>query len=101
MMCGEASGIYLMGRDQTQQHWRRIRIHQTGRDGDILRPQIFEMKRGRLTVHADVGHVAPGAYQFGTQLETRRDPDSLDGDVDAKAVGELVDEREQGRRARC
>ena len=47
------------------------------------------MKGRRLAVHADICDASAGTDQCGGELERRRKPDSLDGDVTAEILGDL------------
>ena len=58
-----AAGVELARLQHRQQHRRRARVHQTGRDRDVLDPQLLEVQRRRLAVHADVGDAAAGTDQ--------------------------------------
>src|SRR5262249_18561410 len=71
-------------------------VHQPGGDGDVPDPVVFQVQRGGLAVHADVGDPAAGPGQVDRQLEGGGHADGLDGHVRAQAAGQLLDDGQRG-----
>src|ERR1700686_2122007 len=87
---GQYGGVEPAALDQGQQLWDGARVHQPGGDGDILDPELLQVKGRRLAVHAHVGERPAGSYQLCGQLERGRDSDGLHGDIGAKSAGQLI-----------
>ena len=81
--------------DQLQKPRSRERVHETGRDRDVLGPKGLQMQRCRVAVNADVRDMPTGPDEFGAELERLGKADGFDRNVGTEAVGELVDERER------
>ena len=69
-MGDELPGADLVTREQSQQRRRGIRVDQAGRDSDVPDPLLFQMQRGRPTVHADIGDPPSGTRERDGQLPT-------------------------------
>jgi hypothetical protein len=81
----------LAERQHRQQRRRRVGVDETRRDRDVLDPQRFEVQRRRLAVYADVRDMATRPDEFRADLERLGGADSLEDDVGALAVGDLLD----------
>ena len=90
-MGDEPPRVDVVAGEQPQQRRRGVRVDQAGRDGDVLDPQLLEVQRGGLAVHADVGDVATGPGQLDGQLEGGGHADRFDGHVGAQPAGQLAD----------
>ena len=86
-------GVELVAGQQAQQGRCGGGVDEPGRDRDVADPEVLEVQRHRLAVHADVGDVTAGSGQPHGQLEGGRHADGLDGHVGAEAAGQLGDDR--------
>src|SRR5690242_9757483 len=87
----ERLDVELAGGDQAEEGRRGGGVHQAGGDRDVPDPLLFQVQRGGLAVHADVGDPAAGPGQLDGQLERGGHADGLDGHVHAQAAGQVLD----------
>src|ERR1035437_5548488 len=85
----EAFGIDFVRAHELEEHGRTDGVDQPRRDADVSVPELLEMERNRLPVHADVGDVPAGPDELSAKLERGRNADRLDGGVDAVFAGDL------------
>src|SRR5450759_3656832 len=90
-MGGEDGGVEPAALNQRQELRDGARVHQPGRDGDVLDPELLRVKGRGLSMHDDVGEVPAGANHLRVELDGGRDSDGVDGHVGAKAPGQLED----------
>ncbi len=92
-MGGKQRRVQATAGDQPHQLGNRVGVDQPRRDRDVTSPQLLQVQRRGLAMHADVRHASTGADQLGRELERVRHADRLQGDIGAEAVGELHDLR--------
>jgi hypothetical protein len=66
-----------------------IGVDRTGRDRDVLDPELLEVQRRRAAVDADVRNPASWADELGAELERCGDADGFDRNVGAEPIGQL------------
>jgi hypothetical protein len=81
-----------MAGDQSDQCRRRVGVDQSGGDGQVLDPDVFEVRCRRVAVDTDVGDVSTGADQLYGQLEGLRSAYGLHRHVGAQTAGEFSDD---------
>src|SRR5205814_10372909 len=84
---GERRRVEASRLDQPEELRRRGRVDEARRDQDVADPQLLEVERRGMAVHADVGEATARPDQIGAELERLRYADRLDGDVGAEAGG--------------
>jgi hypothetical protein len=90
-MGGQHCGVEPAALDQRQELWDGARIDQPRGDGDVLDPEVLQVKGRRLAVHAHVGELPARADQLRSQLESGRDSDRFDSHVGTKAARQRKD----------
>jgi hypothetical protein len=85
----ERRGIEAAALDQPQELRRGGRVDETRRDQHVADPQLLEVERRGMAVHADIGQAAGRPDQLGAELEGLRHADSLDRHVGAEAIRQV------------
>src|ERR1700682_2592216 len=88
-MGGQYGGVEPAALDQGQQLWDGAGVDQPGSDGDVLDPELLQVKGSRLAVNAHVGEGPSGSDQLCGELEGGRDSHRLDGDGGSEAARQL------------
>src|ERR1700735_4559994 len=93
-MCREHGWVEAAAGHDAHQ-WRDCAAsNETCGDRDVTGPQLLEVERCGMAVHADVRDPSSGSNQFSCQLERVRHANCLERSVCAESVGELHDLRE-------
>ena len=83
--------LELFRLDGLEQHGRGDRVNEPGRDGDVARPEAFQMQIDLAPVHSNIGDDPAGRHEVLAEHESRWHTDRLDRGIDSAPAGKRSD----------
>jgi len=85
-MGDQLAGLQFFALHRFQQHRGGNGINQPGGDGNICRPQFFQVKLDAFAMHADIGNMAARPDNILSKFKGCRHTDCLDSHIYSPAA---------------